>query len=186
MAREPSAMDRGFALGDLMSNPPDTMDELLQQAIQGEAHGPRASDREHALLQHQVDALFVAIRTLMHQSSDLTIRTQRMDADIIVNNRQLADLTRAVADQAKTGDERDAKLSARMTELAAGQAEMLRAIADSADVIKQVRDARTTGRVVSSVIRGAAALILALDIIGGGIVSSAHWLSSGTPPPSSP
>lgn len=164
-----------------MIDPPD-----LQALAHHDAPRPPNPDRDHDVLQRQIDALrgmydamLTHARTVTHQIADLALRAQRTDSELQATGKSIRNLTDRVEEHLINSDRRDADIDHRLSEMHRSQAEILSAIQSSAETLQQVRDARTAGRVLGGLLRGVSAAVLALGIIGGSIVAAIRWSNGG-------
>ena len=139
---------------------------------------PPLADRAHDMLQRQIDALLTHARTVTHQIADLTIRAQRMDAELATSSKAILGLTRRVEDHLVISDRREMELDHRMADLSRTQGEILTAVQAGAEVMQQVRDARTAGRVLTGLLKGTGGVVIAIGVIGGALFAAVRFMAS--------
>lgn len=148
-----------------METTPPELDEL---AHHDEPRTP-LPDRQHDMLQRQIDALLTHARTVTHQISDIVHRQQRIDSQMTNADARIADLQKEFRQHTQENADRHARFGQQIAVIERGQDALLRAVTQNAEVTVQIKDALTAGRVLGSLLRGTSGIVIAIGAIGGAV-----------------
>jgi chromosome segregation ATPase len=121
-------------------------------------HGNRTSD----MMQRQIDALFVHARTTAGQIADIVLRQQRVDRQMQNADSRIADLQADLRAHTTANDARADRIEQRVDQLATGQNRLLEELAANTRLTGQIKDAVTTGRVLTHALKWAGTVAAAL------------------------
>lgn len=139
------------------------------------------ADKAHDMLQRQIDALLTHARTVTHQIADLTIRSQRHEAEISATMKQLDRLSDTVSAHMEATDKRATHFDGRIDAIEAGQTQILTAVNGSADLMRELRDMRTVGVLLGRILRSTGGLVAAIGVIGAALLGAVQFIR-GAPP----